>query len=142
MKQEDKGYKEWLAEIRTGQPLLDNPEELTKNIMQRIGRTKLKRRKRKFIIGSWFLGVAAGIGLCLLLNETLFSPVMGGTDREGESRREVSQVKVHGIRQYFSLPANWENMSFSEKSSYCSAYYMAQRQQRQKRISIIVSKTD
>ena len=29
MKQEDKQYEKWLAEVKSRQPILDNPEELT-----------------------------------------------------------------------------------------------------------------
>ena len=36
MKQEDKQYEKWLAEVKSRQPILDNPEELTASILDRI----------------------------------------------------------------------------------------------------------
>ena len=36
MKQEDKQYEKWLTEIKSNQPILENPEELTATILNRI----------------------------------------------------------------------------------------------------------
>ena len=36
MKQEDKQYEKWLTEIKSNQPILENPEELTTTILNRI----------------------------------------------------------------------------------------------------------
>ena len=36
MKQEDKKYEEWLTEIKNRQPILENPEELTAAILNKI----------------------------------------------------------------------------------------------------------
>ena len=34
MKQEDKQYEKWLTEVKSNQPILENPEELTATILQ------------------------------------------------------------------------------------------------------------
>ncbi|WP_455585512.1 hypothetical protein [Bacteroides sp.] len=134
MKQEDKRYEEWLSEIRNKQPVLDNPEELTAAILQRVVRTDSKKKRRKFIIGSWVLGIAAGFLLCLLINEVFFMPVS----------EEVNKKEEYCFRQSTlpSFPANWGEMSLSERHSYWSAYYIQHRQQKQKRILDIMNKTD
>ena len=36
MKQEDKQYEKWLTEVKSNQPILENPEELTATILNRI----------------------------------------------------------------------------------------------------------
>lgn len=33
MKQEDKQYEKWLTEVKSNQPILENPEELTATIL-------------------------------------------------------------------------------------------------------------
>ena len=45
MKQEDKKYEEWLTEIKNKQPILENPEELTAAILNKIPITLLKRKR-------------------------------------------------------------------------------------------------
>ena len=66
MRQEDKRYEEWLSGIRSGQPVLDHPEDLTSAIVQRISQTVSKRKRRNFIIRSCVLGTVAAVWLCLL----------------------------------------------------------------------------
>ena len=36
MKQEDKQYEKWLTEVKSNQPILENPEELTYHPQQNI----------------------------------------------------------------------------------------------------------
>lgn len=46
MKQEDKKYEEWLTEIKNRQPILENPEELTAAILNKITDNAPKKEKR------------------------------------------------------------------------------------------------
>lgn len=39
MKREQEQYEQWLEKVRKTPPLLDNPEELSAEIMQKISRT-------------------------------------------------------------------------------------------------------
>lgn len=48
MRQEDKRYEEWLSGIRSGQPVLDHPEDLTSAIVQRISQNGFKEEKAEF----------------------------------------------------------------------------------------------
>ena len=54
MKQEDKKYEEWLTEIKNRQPILENPEELTAAILNKITDNAPKKEKDK--ISSLVLG--------------------------------------------------------------------------------------
>ena len=82
MRQEDKRYEEWLSGIRSGQPVLDHPEDLTSAIVQRISQTVSKRKRRNFIIRSCVLGTVAAVWLCLLLGETFFPSFSDGAEKE------------------------------------------------------------
>mgnify|MGYP000649415824 CR=1 FL=1 len=124
MRQEDKRYEEWLSGIRSGQPVLDHPEDLTSAIV--------KRKKRNFIIRSWVLGTVAAVWLCLLLGETFFPSFSDGAEKEYSAWQCTS----------FSLPENWKKMSLMEKGNYCSVRYIKHKQQKQKRMSEIMNKTD
>lgn len=64
MKQEDKQYEKWLTEIKSNQPILENPEELTATILNRISGISPERKRRKFLIGAWASGIAASLLLC------------------------------------------------------------------------------
>ena len=87
MKQDDKLYNEWLDEVKNVQPILSNPDELTTAILQQVSRIVPQKKKRKsLLIGSWVSGIAAGLLLCLLVSEALFSSVPDGVRVEEEYR--------------------------------------------------------
>ena len=62
MKQEDKKYEEWLTEIKNKQPILENPEELTAAILNKITDNAPKKKKIRYLVGAWISGTAA---ICL-----------------------------------------------------------------------------
>ena len=70
MKQEDKQYEKWLTEVKSNQPILENPEELTATILNRISGISPERKRRKFLIGAWASGIAASLLLASLLSLT------------------------------------------------------------------------
>lgn len=70
MKQEDKQYEKWLTEVKSNQPILENPEELTATILNRISGISPERKRRKFLIGAWASGIAASLLLLLFINDT------------------------------------------------------------------------
>ena len=53
MKQEDKKYEEWLTEIKNKQPILENPEELTAAILNKITDNAPKKKKIRYLVGAW-----------------------------------------------------------------------------------------
>ena len=73
MKQEDKQYEKWLTEIKSNQPILENPEKLTATILNRISGISPERKRRKFLIGAWASGIAASLLLLLFINDTCFT---------------------------------------------------------------------
>ena len=121
MKQDDKLYNEWLDEVRNVQPILSNPDELTTAILQQVSRI-VPRKK-----------IAAGLLLCLLVSETLLSPVPDGVRVEEEYRFQENSA--------YSLPEGWEKMRLSEKSDYLSGQYVQYKKLRQKRIMELTKKT-
>ena len=126
MKQDDKLYNEWLDEGRNVQPILSNPDELTTAIPQ-------KKKRKSLLIGSWVSGIAAGLLLCLLVSETLLSPVPDGVRVEEEYRFQENSA--------YSLPEGWERMRLSEKSDYLSGQYVQYKKLRQKRVMELTKKT-
>lgn len=116
MKQEDKHYEEWLTEIRNRQPVMSNPDELTANILQQVSCIPHRKRRKRLLLGSWLSGIAAGLLLCLLVSETVFTPVPYDI-RSGEGYR----LQENAV---YSLPKDWKGMNLSEKSSYLSDQYI------------------
>ena len=68
MKQEDKKYEEWLTEIKNRQPILENPEELTAAILNKITDNAPKKKKIRYLVGAWISGTAATLLLFLFIN--------------------------------------------------------------------------
>lgn len=126
MKQEDKHYEEWLTEIRNRQPVMSNPDELTANILQQVSRIPHQKRRKKLLIGSWLSGIAAGLLLCLLVSETVFSPVPYSIRSGEDYRLQESTI--------YSLPEGWERMNLSQKGDYLSGQYIQFKKLRKEKI--------
>lgn len=73
MKQEDKKYEEWLTEIKNKQPILENPEELTAAILNKITDNAPKKKKIRYLVGAWISGTAATLLLFFIYKRCLFS---------------------------------------------------------------------
>lgn len=133
MKQENRHYEEWLTEVRSRQPALSNPEELTAAIMRQVSAMPSRKKRKRFLISSWISGIAAALLLCLLISETLFTPVPYGLEPEG---------KVHLQQQHNapSLPEGWGKMSLTEKSDYLSRQYAQFKKLKQGRMMKLTKK--
>ena len=79
MKQEDKKYEEWLTEIKNRQPILENPEELTAAILNKITDNAPKKKKIRYLVGAWISGTAATLLLFLFINDACFPPSLSDT---------------------------------------------------------------
>ena len=56
--EENERYEQWLQQVRKTQPILTRPDDLTRNILQKVARTPRKRKEhRKFM--AWASAVAA-----------------------------------------------------------------------------------
>ena len=104
MKQEDKQYEKWLAEVKSRQPILDNPEELTASILDRISGISPPKKQRKFLIGAWASGIAATLLLLLFINDTCFTPVSQRTGKQNEY--DNWSVFYCGAKQQYTLLHN------------------------------------
>lgn len=107
MKQEDKQYAKWLTEIKSNQPILENPEELTAAILNRISGISPERKQRKFLIGAWASGIAASLLLLLFINDTCFTAVPHPTEMQNEYDNWSNSIP---------LPDNWEEMRLLERT--------------------------
>lgn len=131
MKQEDKKYEEWLTEIKNRQPILENPEELTAAILNKITDNAPKKKKIRYLVGAWISGTAATLLLFLFINDACFPP----SPSEAETQNGYV-YQPNGTS--FPLPENWEEMQLLEKSTYLSSQYTQHRKLRQTRILQII----
>ena len=120
MKQEDKQYEKWLAEVKSRQPILDNPEELTASILDRISGISPPKKQRKFLIGAWASGIAATLLLLLFINDT-------GKQNEYDNWSDS-----------IPLPASGEEMRLQEKNIYLSSQYTQHRKFRKAQILQVI----
>lgn len=76
MKTEDKAYERLIKQIKSHDPVLPNPDELTAGIMENIsGLPQNKKSKSRIIqITGWISTVAASLLICFLVSETFFYP--------------------------------------------------------------------
>ena len=82
MKQEDKKYEEWLTEIKNRQPILENPEELTAAILNKITDNAPKKKKIRYLVGAWISGTAATLLLFLFINDACFPPSLSEAETQ------------------------------------------------------------
>ena len=113
MKQEDKQYEKWLTEIKSNQPILENPEELTATILK----------------GAWASGIAASLLLLLFINDTCFTSVPHRTEMQNEYDNWSNSIP---------LPDNWEEMRLLEKNTYLSSQYIQHRKSRKMQILQVI----
>ena len=45
--EENERYEQWLQQVRKTQPILTRPDDLTRNILQKVTRTPRKRKEHK-----------------------------------------------------------------------------------------------
>ena len=83
----------------------------------------------------WQLGIrdSRRTLLCLLVSETLLSPVPDGVRVEEEYRFQENSA--------YSLPEGWERMRLSEKSDYLSDSTCSIRNSGKKRVMELTKKT-
>lgn len=133
MKREDEYYSKWLDKLKTTQPILERPDELTAAIMQRVSQSSLSlprstKKNRRLLIGRWGSLVAASLLLCLLVGETFFSTATVPTKEEAVFAWRGASV---------SLPENWVAMNRIEKSSYLSSICRQKELRRMKKERMI-----
>ena len=108
MKQEDKKYEEWLTEIKNRQPILENPEELTAAILNKITDNAPKKKKIRYLVGAWISGTAATLLLFLFINDACFPPSLSEAETQNGYVYQPNGTS-------FPLPENWELKSTPQK---------------------------
>lgn len=132
MKQEEVKYEKWLNAVRSQQPTLEHPEELTREILNRIPQTASQRKPKMFLIGAWISGVAATLLILFCINTTYPLPTSSKIEYQKEKSYEYDQWRNNS---HLSLPAEWKEMELSEKNSYLISRYVKHRKIRQESIS-------
>ena len=127
----NKQYEKWLTEVKSNQPILENPEELTATILNRISGISPERKRRKFLIGAWASGIAASLLLLLFINDTCFTSVPHRTEMQNEYDNWSNSIP---------LPDNWEEMRLLEKNTYLSSQYTQHRKSRKMQILQVIKK--
>lgn len=132
MKKEEVKYENWLNAIRSQQPTLENPEELTRDILNRIPQTAPQRKPKIFLIGAWISGVAATFLILLCINATYSLSASSKIEYQREKSYEYNHWRNSS---HSSLPTNWKEMELSEKNTYLITRYTKHRKLRQENIS-------
>lgn len=103
MKREEEQYEQWLNQVRTTPPVLEKPEELTRDILCKISQTSHPRRKTpiKSLI-DWLSGIAACFLLCAMLYEVFFYPA--SFQRDGDTMPVAFALTTKKIREFPILP--------------------------------------
>jgi hypothetical protein len=94
-------YQNLVERFRTA-PVLENPEELTQAVIERIEQISTNKLKNKIMyITSIVSGVAAALLFCLLIHETIQSPVnhLMGTGRPAAFSEQI----VPGVRREINV---------------------------------------
>ena len=73
--EENERYEQWLQQVRKTQPILTRPDDLTRNILQKVARTPPEKKGAQKNFMAWASAVAAGFLLCFMAYETFFYSV-------------------------------------------------------------------
>lgn len=126
MKRDDETYEKWLDKLKNTEPVLNAPEELTNDILNKIktlpsGTSLLKEAKGKsktnriLLFVSKISGIAAALLLCFLISETIFFSQDKQYPEQSYANNAIWQGKT------YSLPDSWSpESSLLEKSRYLS----------------------
>lgn len=135
MKQEDKQYEQWLEQVKSTLPEIEKPEELTREILQRIER--IPRKKKLPEIGYRLLAAASALLLCLMVYETVFYPSTLYKEKKTHTLETCSPPRK--IPEFSNMQLS--NMTMREKSSCLSKLwkeYTETQKQQKRTISRII----
>lgn len=146
MKREDETYEKWLDKLKNTEPVLNAPEELTNDILNKIktlpsGTSLLKEAKGKsktnriLLSVSKISGIAAALLLCFLISETIFFSQDKQYPEQSYANNAIWQGKT------YSLPDSWNpESSLLEKSRYLSEQWKEYKEELSKRKTFFLSK--
>ena len=146
MKRKDETYGKWLDKLKNTEPVLNAPEELTNDILNKIkilpsGTSLLKEAKGKskttriLLSVSKISGIAAALLLCFLISETIFFSQDKQYPKQSYANNAIWQGKA------YSLPDSWSpESSLLEKSRYLSEQWKEYKEELSKRKTFFLSK--
>lgn len=135
MTKKEDTYEQWLEKIKTTEPFLDNPEELTNDILNRIDALPSGNPSRILLLVSRISGIAAAFLLCFLISETVLFP----QDKQFTEQPSTANVVWQGKASF--LPDDWNTeSSFLEKSRYLSEQWKEYKKELSKRKAFFLSK--
>lgn len=135
MTKKEDTYEQWLEKIKTTEPFLDNPEELTNDILNRIDALPSGNPSRILLLVSRISGIAAAFLLCFLISETVLFP----QDKQFTEQPSTANVVWQGKASF--LPDGWNTeSSFLEKSRYLSEQWKEYKKELSKRKTFFLSK--
>jgi len=135
MTKKEDTYEQWLEKIKTTEPCLDNPEELTNDILNRIDALPSGNPSRILLLVSRISGIAAAFLLCFLISETVLFP----QDKQFTEQPSTANVVWQGKASF--LPDDWNTeSSFLEKSRYLSEQWKEYKKELSKRKTFFLSK--
>lgn len=135
MTKKEDTYEQWLEKIKTTEPFLDNPEELTNDILNRIDALPSGNPSRILLLVSRISGIAAAFLLCFLIGETVLFP----QDKQFTEQPSTANVVWQGKASF--LPDGWNTeSSFLEKSRYLSEQWKEYKKELSKRKTFFLSK--
>lgn len=74
MEKEKDTYWKLIEKLQNNEPILNNPEALTENIMQQIQKAAAKQNiRRRFLFLGWLSGAAAVLLICFFISEQIIS---------------------------------------------------------------------
>ena len=132
MKQEEnERYEQWLQQVRKTQPILTRPDDLARDILQKVARTPRKRKERRKFM-TWASAIAAGFLLCFTVYATFFYSVSFHADTRN-APLNVSSLPSCLPEWSASCPAE---MTIKEKGARLSEMWRARKakQHEQKRL--------
>lgn len=134
MTKKEDTYEQWLEKIKTTEPCLDNPEELTNDILNRIDALPSGNPSRILLLVSRISGIAAAFLLCFLISETVLFP----QDKQFTEQPSTANAVWQGKASF--LPDDWNTeSSFLEKSRYLSEQWKEYKKELSKRKTFFLS---
>ena len=130
MKTENERYEQWLETLKSNAPVLENPTALTEDILRRVASLPPRNRpKRGWEICGWISAVAAGILLCLLINDTIFFEKEALPTNRPEIYVQTQDIQLKGQ----TTPEGWSvKMNLMEKSRCLSEVWNKRQEKRKK----------
>ncbi len=138
MKAEDKTYERLIHQMKSHNPVLQNPDELTAGIMENISTLPQRKNSKGSIIRitGWVSTIAASLLICFLVSETFFYPSPAETPKNMYVDNQIAiptrvSIVVSEIPELSS-----PELGLREKSRLLIPYLLEKKQARMNRFNL------